>query len=214
MDENSGIQALEKRYPDLPAKPATKDSKGKPHREEFSYDRHGTTGLIAYKDILSGKIRVVYINKTRTELDLGISFYHLLLLNKDNIKIITTLDNLNTHSSEVLVRLVSHFCGYTEDLGEKGRYGILKNSDTRMKFLSDPSHRVSFHYTPVHCSWLNQIEIEFSIFARRFYKGNSFTSVKDLEEQIGNYFKIHNKYFAKPFKWSYHSVPKKPEPKE
>lgn len=108
------------------------------------------------------------------------------------------------------MRLVSHFLGYNIDLGKKGRSGILKSQETRISFLSDPSHRVNFHYTPVHCSWLNQIEVEFSIFNRRFYNGSNFRSVADLEERIGKYFIKHNKYFAKPYKWSYHSVPKNP----
>ena len=210
MDEDSGIQALEKRHPDIPAEPATENSPGKPRRSEFAFNRHGTTGMIAYKDVITGKIRVVYINKTRNEVDLGISLYHLLLQNRNVIKTTIICDNLNTHQSEVLVRLVSHFSGYNIDLGIKGRSGILKSQETRMAFLSNSTHRVNFHYTPVHCSWLNQIEVEFSIFNRRFYKGSDFTSVADLEERMANYFIKHNKYFAKHFKWSYHSVPRNP----
>ena len=211
MDENSGIQALEKINPDKKAEPAKNGSRGKPHRQEFNYKRHGTTGVIAFKDVITGKIPLVYINKTRTERDLAVCYYHLLMNNKEIIKINVVEDNLNTHSSEALVRLTAAFCGYEGDLGAKGRYGILKNKESRMKFLSDPTHRVVFYYTPTHCSWLNQVEVEFSIFNRRFYNGNSFKSVEDLEERIAAYFEMHNKYFAKAFRWKYNSVPENPQ---
>jgi transposase len=72
-------------------------------------------------------------------------------------------DPLNTHKSQSLVRLVADRLEIGEDLGVKGKEGILKSMASRAAFLSDESHRIRFVYTPVHCSWLNQIEIWFSI---------------------------------------------------
>lgn len=68
-------------------------------------------------------------------------------------------DHLNTHISESLVRYTALCCGTDDDLGVKGRHGILKSIASRREFLADPSHRIHLIYTPKHCSWLYQIEI-------------------------------------------------------
>jgi hypothetical protein len=58
------------------------------------------------------------------------------------------VDNLDTHRSETLVRLVARVSGLEEtDLGEKGKRGILHNCVSRAAFLSEPSHKIVFHYT-------------------------------------------------------------------
>ena len=69
------------------------------------------------------------------------------------------MDCLNTHQSESLVRFVAKKEDLDIDLGIKGKSGILKSMKSRATFLSEPTHRIVFHYTPKHCSWLNQIEI-------------------------------------------------------
>lgn len=60
--------------------------------------------------------------------------------------------------------------------------------------------KVHFHYTPTHASWLNQIEIWFSILSRRALQGASFTSPKQVGHAIDLFIKAHNKKAA-PFKW-------------
>ena len=64
-------------------------------------------------------------------------------------------DQLNTHKSEILVRLVAHLIDFKEPLGVKGKSGILETTQTRQEFLSNSSHRIRIAYTPKHCSWLN-----------------------------------------------------------
>jgi len=77
---------------------------------------------------------------------------------------------------------------------------------TRLEFLSDSNHRIRFVYTPKHSSWLNQIELWFSILVRRLLKRASFpllmTSSK--EYYLIDYF---NQTMAKPFKWTYKGRP-------
>ena len=117
------------------------------------------------------------------------------------------LDHLNTHQSESLVQLVAEQCGIEEAFGVKGKAGILASMPTRAAFLQDPTHRIRFVYTPKHTSWLNQVEIWFSILVRRLLKRASFTSVDELRERLIAFIDYFNTTMAKPFKWTYAGRP-------
>ena len=103
------------------------------------------------------------------------------------------------------MRLVAKIEGIaTSELGKKDRKGILKSMATREQFLSDPTHKVRFVYTPKHCSWLNQIECWFGIITRRLLNRRaSFSSVADLEQKIRAFIDYYNQYLMKPFQWNY-----------
>ena len=67
----------------------------------------------------------------------------------------------------------------------------------------DKEHpRFTVTYTPCHASWLNMIEIFFSILARRLLRRGDFTSRDDLTEKITNFIPTYNRT-AKPFRWTY-----------
>ena len=118
------------------------------------------------------------------------------------------VDNLNTHQSESLVLWVAQTCGIKEDLGEKGRCGVLKSQKSRAAFLSDAGHRIRFVYTPKHTSWLNQIEIWFSILVRKLLRRSSFSSLEDLKARILAFIDYFNRTMAKPIRWLYSVEPK------
>jgi transposase len=61
--------------------------------------------------------------------------------------------------------------------------------------------KVRFHYTPTHASWLNQVEVWFSLLTRYALKGASFTSPKELREAIDRFVAAYNPT-AHPFEWT------------
>jgi len=199
-DEKTGIQALERAAPTLPMKP------GVVERPEYEYIRHGTQCLIANFNVATGEILAPSIGATRTEEDFAAHIAQTIATDPE-APWIFIVDQLNIHQSETLVRLVARACRIEEDLGEKEKRGVLKSMQTRAEFLSDVSHRIRFLYTPKHTSWLNQIEMWFSILVRRLLKRGNFTSVEDLRERILAFINYFNRTMAKPFKWTYTGRP-------
>jgi transposase len=201
IDEMSGIQALERIAPSLPVKP------GKVERREFEYVRHGTQALIAALDVATGKV-IGSIADTRTEADFAAFLEALFAAADPTIGWRVVCDNLNVHMSEAVVRLVARQCGIDEAaLGRKQRHGVLASKASREAFLRDPRHRITFHFTPKHASWLNQIEIWFSILVRKLLRRASFTSKADLKDRIERFIHYFNNTMAKPFRWTWAGKP-------
>ncbi len=116
-------------------------------------------------------------------------------------------DNLTTHASESLVRYVAEECGIEDDLGTKGKRGVLASVARRKAFLTDASHRIRFVYMPEHTSWLNQIEIRFSVLVRRVIRRGGFTSAEDLREAILAFIDYFDRTLAEPFEWTFTGRP-------
>jgi hypothetical protein len=195
----TGIQALERIAPTKPMRP------GQVERREFEYVRHGTLSLIANFDVVSGQIVTPSLGPTRTEADFAAHIAQTIDTDPQAVWLFIT-DQLNTHQSEALVRLVAQRCSLDVDLGVKGKSGVLQSMASRAAFLSDPTHRLQFVYVPKHTSWLNQIEIWFSILVRRVIKRGNFPSVDALRERILAFIDYFNRT-AKPFRWTYTGRP-------
>ena len=189
----TGIQALERIAPTKPVRP------GLVERREFEYERHGTQSLIANFEIATGQVIAPSLGPTRTEVDFVRHIAQTIALDAEG-NWVFIVDQLNTHQSEGLVHLVAQACELTVELGVKGETGILQSMATRAAFLSDASHRIQFVYVPKHTSWLNQVELWFSILMRRVLKRGNFASVAELRARILAFIEYFNQT-AKPFKW-------------
>ena len=195
-DEKTGMQALERIAQIKPTRP------GLIERFEYEYKRHGTLCLIANFMVATGRVESPSIGPTRTENDFAVHIERSIDSDRAAGWIFVA-DQLDTHMSASLVQMVAQRIGYDGDLGVKGRRGILKSRKTRKQFLADATHRIRFVYTPKHCSWLNQVEIWFSILSRRLLRRASFASIEDLGQRILRFIDYFNSVLAKPFRWTY-----------
>lgn len=151
---------------------------GMVERREFEYRRNGTVSLFAALEVHSGQI--IADTKTRNRA-------------VDFIEFLAHLDEVTP--AELTLHLVL----------DNGSSHIAKETKT---WLDAPERKGRFvvHHTPTHASWLNQIELFFSILTRRLVKRGEFSSVDDLVTQLRRFIDDYNRT-ATPFKWTYQGKP-------
>ena len=193
-DEKTGMQILGRKYPTRPAEP------GQPAKREFEYIRYGTRVLLNSFIVPTGKV-VWDLGETRTSLDWASHLRHVRHSYPDMKAYDWVVDNLNTHWSLEVCRLVAEWCEVP--LAEKN----LRRGVQRRAFLSDPSHRVVFHFTPLHGSWLNQVELFFSVLARQFLRRGDFASVAEFTARLRRWLEEYNERRAHPYRWTYTGEP-------
>lgn len=150
---------------------------GEPVRVEHEYERKGALNLIAAFDTRTGKVYGQCHERKRQ-----VEFIELLEhLDKELPAHITlihlVMDNLRVHK------------------GKQVQAWLAKHP------------RFQFHFTPVHCSWMNQVEQWFGILQRKRFSIANFESKADLKEKIEQFISHWNRY-AKPFKWTRRSFDK------
>ena len=193
-DEKTGMQILERKAPTKPAQA------GRRERREHEYIRPGTRVLLNSLAVATGQIAWT-IGSTRTATDfvahLTQAYHCLPAMNRYD----WVMDNLNTHWSLAVCRLVARWC--------KVPFAphTLKTGPQRRAFLTDPSHRHVLHFTPKHGSWLNQAELFFGVLHRRFLVRGSFPSAKDFIRRLERFLKDYNTRHAHPYRWTYTGEP-------
>ena len=193
-DEKTGMQILQRKYPTQPART------GHPEKREFEYIRHGTRCLLTSFVVSTGKV-VWDLGATRTTSDWVAHLSHVRREYPDMEHYDWVVDNLNTHWSLAVCRLVARWCRVPLR-GKDLRRGV-----QRRAFLSDPSHRHVFHFTPVHGSWLNQVELWFSVLARQLLRRGDFASVAAFTTRLERWLSEYNEHKAHPYRWTYTGEP-------
>ena len=193
-DEKTGMQVLERKAPTKPARP------GQRERREHEDIRHGTRVLINSLVVATGQIAWT-LGRTRTATDFVAHLQHVYQRLPRRQQYAWVLDNLNTHWSLDVCRVVARWCQVPFEPHK------LKKGPQRRAFLSDPNHRHVFHFTPKHGSWLNQAELFFGVLQRRFLARGSFTSLKNFERRLERFLKDYNARHAHPYRWTYTGEP-------
>lgn len=151
------------------------DRAPEPHRarrREFEYIRHGTQALIAAMDVHSGRV-IGSCTDRRTQVDL-VSFMEQVAQSYPKGRVHIVWDNLNTHRAQAV----------WDD------------------FNARHDHRFVFHFTPLHASWVNQIELMFGIYSRRVLRHASHSSIEQLRERTQAFVAQRNQA-PKPFRWTF-----------
>jgi len=193
-DEKTGMQILQRKYPTQPVQP------GKPEKREFEYIRHGTRTLITSFCVPTGEV-VWDLGLTRTSEDFARHFAPVAWHFRDFEQFDWVADTLNTPWS---LEVCEYVAALSDVPFEPRR---LRTGKQRRAFLSDPTHKHVFHFTPKHGSWLNQVELWFSVRARRFLKRGDFTGPEDFERRLLAFLEEYTVRHAHPYRWTYTGQP-------
>lgn len=154
-------------------------ARGRKRRREAEYKRHGTQTLISSFEVHTGKV-LAHCGDTRKAVDL-MAFMEGVALRHPNGTVHIIWDNLNIHSD-----------------GKDARWTL---------FNQRHGNRFKFHYTPKHASWVNQIELFFSIVERVCLRHGSFASKEELRAAVLEFIAYWNREQAHPFKWTFTGYP-------
>ena len=149
---------------------------GQRRRREWEYIRHGTASLFAALDVHSGEVLAEPIPGKNNSVNFCDFLNTIEHAVDPSLEIHVVLDNGSSHRSKY----------------------------TKAWFVAHP--RWVTHYTPPHASWVDQVELFFSILQRKVIRNGNFTSRDDLITKMLTFITDRNNN-AKPFKWTYAADP-------
>lgn len=152
---------------------------GRPRRREFEYTRHGTQSLLCAFEVHRGGV-LAECGPTRTAADLE-RFMDEVAVAYPTGTVHVIWDCLNIHFD-----------------GPGGRWTA---------FNARHGHRFVFHYTPKHASWVNQVELFFSMLQRQCLRDGSFRSTEELRTAVLEFIATWNRDRARPFRWTFTGYP-------
>jgi DDE superfamily endonuclease len=192
-DEKTGILIRRRKHPSKPIQP------GLPRRREHEYVRLGSTHLTATLCVPSGQV-AYDLTDSHNGNDFAAHLGHAVHEMPKAERYHWVVDNNRTHSTPAVCARVAELSGLASPEG-------LKTGQDRRRWLSDPEHRHVFHFTPVHGSWLNQVELFFSVLSRKLLKRDDFASKEAFEERVREWLAYYNREWAHPYRWTYAGTP-------
>jgi hypothetical protein len=192
-DEKTGILIRRRKHPSKPIRP------GLPRRREHEYVRLGSTHLSATLCVPTGQV-AYDLTPSHNGNDFAAHLAHAVQEMPKAERYHWVVDNNRTHSTPAVCALVAELSGLTPPEG-------LTRGKDRRRWLSDPAHRHVFHFTPVHGSWLNQVELFFSVLSRKLLRRDDFTSKEAFEERLREWLAYYNREWAHPYRWTYAGTP-------
>jgi hypothetical protein len=193
-DEKTGILIRRRKHATLPARP------GLPRRREHEYERLGSTHLSATFCVPSGQV-AYDLTRTHNGDDFAEHLRHATAQMPKAERYHWVVDNNRTHSTPGVCACVAELSGLR--LPSRG----LETGQQRRGWLSDPGHKHVFHFTPVHGSWLNQVELFFSVLSRKLLARDDFASALAFEQRLRGWLDYHNRELAHPYRWTYAGSP-------
>jgi putative transposase len=192
-DEKTGILIRRRKYPSKPAQP------GLPRRREHEYVRLGSTHLSASFCVPTGQV-AYDLTRTHGGDDFVAHLRHAVGEMPRARRYHWVVDNNRTHSTPAVCALVAELSGLAVPEG-------LKTAKARRQWLSDGGHRHVFHFTPVHGSWLNQVELFFGVLTRKLLKRDDFASAEAFVQRLQSWMAYYNEQWAHPYRWTYAGTP-------
>jgi DDE superfamily endonuclease len=192
-DEKTGILIRRRKHPSKPTRP------GRPHRREHEYERLGSTHLSASFCVPTGQV-AYDLSRTHNGDDFVAHLRHAVAEMPEALRYHWVVDNNRTHSTPAVCALVAELSGLPAPQQ-------LQTGKDRRRWLCDPEHKHVFHFTPVHGSWLNQVEMFFSVLTRKLLKRDDFASAEGFVQRLQAWMAYYNKEWAHPYKWTYAGTP-------